>query len=693
MATDNFPQFARLVADAFQTIAKHDPLVVGVDGDALYERYLSAFPEGTNPKFKERTEHDCSCCKSFIRHAGNVVCVDGSVILTIWDYAAMSAPAPYAEIATALRALVLDAHITDLFRVGQNETSFGAETTRSQDKESGRALTWRHFYTGNIPKALRVLMPDGVRGDFRTTVAVFKRGLEELSPDAVDMVLSLVDANNLYRGAEHRPAVAEFQRMQREYLALRERERDTYAWTAARGPAARFRNTVIGTLVQDLSVGDDVERAVAAFEAKVAPQNYKRTTAVITPGMVKKAMETIESLGLESALERRYARLEDVAVTNVLWVDSSVKSLMKGGLADALMQHAVAAAAGDNAADEERAEPILITGFLWDVLPKVTGMDLLFKGAHVGNLVSLTAPIHPEPKQLFRWHNDFAWSYGGNVTDSIKERVKRAGGRVEGAALRISLSWFNFDDLDLHVYEPNQKGYRAAMGNHIWFSSRHGWTGGQLDVDMNAGHGTARDAVENVAWTTPPPDGAYKVVVNNFAKRESVDVGFNIEIECAGKVTHFSYNKAVRSQQDIHVCTLHMKGGRIDRFEEGDSGITSSAISQEKWGLRTETYVKVNLVTLSPNYWGEEPVGNKHFLFMLEGAKNDEAARGIYNEFLHPRLEKHRKVFEVIGDKTKCPPADDQLSGLGFSSTKADDVVVRVRQGKRQRLFKIHVGP
>jgi hypothetical protein len=35
-----------------------------------------------------------------------------------------------------------------------------------------------------------------------------------------------------------------------------------FAWTNAVGPASRFRNTVIGTLVQDLSEGVDVERAV-----------------------------------------------------------------------------------------------------------------------------------------------------------------------------------------------------------------------------------------------------------------------------------------------------------------------------------------------------------------------------------------------------------------------------------------------
>ncbi len=85
--------------------------------------------------------------------------------------------------------------------------------------------------------------------------------------------------------------------------------------------------------------------------------------------------------------------------------------------------------------------------------------------------------------------------------------------------------------------------------------------------------------------------------------------------------------------------------------------------------------------------------GNKHTFFLLDGAKNDEPTRGIYNEFLHPRLETHRKVFEVIGDKTKCQPIDNQLSGLGFSSTKHDSVIVRVgMQGKRQRLLNVKTG-
>jgi hypothetical protein len=688
---DNFQSFAKLVATDFQDLAKGHSVFV-VDHDALYEEYIAAFPVGSNPTFKSRTEHDCSCCKQFVRRAGGVVAVDDAgQFRTVWDRAAEKVGGHYGVVAVRMRDVVRGAGIRDLYRVGEKERGFGAAQSRSMDKDTKRAHTWEHFYTGEIPRSFRVSSPDQVRGDYRTTVQVFARGLVELSADAVATVLALVDANNLYRGAEHRPALLQFQKVQREFMSKVEgRQRDVFAWANAGNAAARFRNTVIGTLVQDLSEGQDVERAVRSFETKVAPQNYKRTTAVITPGMVKKAMETIESLGLESALERRFAVIGDVSVNDVKWVDGSVKPLMRGGIGDVLMQHA-ASVSRNAEADVDRAEEVGLDDFVAKILPETTSLDLLFSGAHVGNLMSLTAPCHPEPKQLFRWSNDFAWSYGGNVADSIAERVKKAGGKVDGAVLRISLSWFNYDDLDLHVYEPAGRGIRS-LGDHIHFRNKRGWTGGCLDVDMNAGSGTTREAVENVVWSVKPPDGVYGVVVNNYTHRETSDPGFVIEVESGGKLSHYSYNKVVRGQQDIAVARLFVKNGIVENYETGDPGITAANISQERWGLKTEQYVKVSAVMLSPNYWGSNAVGNKHTFFVIDGAKNDEATRGFYNEFLHPRLEPHRKVFEVIGDKTKCRPTEGQLSGLGFSSTKRGSFIVRSRQGKRQRVFNVRVG-
>lgn len=686
---DNFPAFALLVNTSFQNILKEAAFVTAVEADVLYAEYLAAFPEGTNPIFKKRTEHDCSCCRQFIRRAGNVISVRDGALITVWDAAAETAPYPYNVVATQMRAKVLSATISDLYRVGKKETSFGSRQTRSLDS-AGAVATWNHLHSGEIPRTLREESPDQVRGEYRTTTQVFERGLTELTTEAVETTLSLVDANALYRGEEHRHAIVEFQKAQRAFLSKDANGQRLFVWTNASGPAARFRNTAIGTLVQDLSAGMDTEAAVRSFETKVAPQNYKRTSALITSGMVKKAMETIAELGLEPALERRFATLADISVNDVKWVDGAVKSLMKGGIGDALMQHTVSqrAPAED---DEKHAEEIGLDSFV-KLLPEITGVEIFFKGAHLGNLVSLTAPRNPEPKQLFRWSNDFAWSYRGNVADSIAERVKKAGGKVEGAALRVSLSWSNFDDLDLHILQPPGRGIHA-LSESINFRSKRGWTGGTLDVDMNAGCGTTREPVENIVWMDRlMPDGAYKVEVNNFTHREASNPGFVIEVENVGKVSHFSFNKTVRHQQTVHVVTLHVSGGVVTRVEMGDAAITASNISQEVWGLKTEQYVKVSVVTLSPNYWGDNAIGNRHTLFMLEGAMNDEPTRGIYNEFLHARLEPHRKVFEIIGDKTKCQPTGGQLSGLGFSSTKRDSFLVRAYQGKKRRTFSVKVG-
>lgn len=690
--TLDFPAFARIVAASFRRLTTQNaPFITRVDGDALYEEYIKAFPAGTNPTFKVRTEHDCVCCKHFIRRVGNVVAINPDFhVSTIWDDAAKKAPHPYNLVAAALRDAVLSSPICGIFRVRSNEACFGAERTLSQDPLSQELRRWDHFFTGDIERALRVPSPGQVCGDYATTVAVFKRGLSEIHPSAIETVLDLIESNNLYRGEEHKAAILNFQKSQKGYLALKnEQTQNLFAWRHAADPSARFRGTVIGTLVQDLSSDVELDAAVRSFEAKVAPGNYKRTTTIITPMMIKQAMKTIEELGLEPALERRLAKIEDVSVSDVIWVSGNIRPKMKGGLADTLLAHAKRVT--PIVADANNAIDITMDDFMANVLPTATGLELLFQNEHVGNLMALTAPVHAEPRQLFRWPNDFGWSYCGNVTDSIRERVKKAGGRVDGALLRVSLSWGNYDDLDLHVREPDVRGVRA-LNNHIYFANRRGGTGGTLDVDMNAGGRHSREPVENVVWSAAVPDGAYRIEVHNYNKRENTDVGFVVEVECGGKLTHFSYNKAMKQSQTLGVATLHMKSGAIERIDGGDSAISSAAIKQTKWELTTETFVKVNVVTLSPNFWGSNAVGNRHTFFVLDGCKADEELRGIYNEFLHPRLEGHRKVFEVIGDKTKCQPTGEHMAGIGFSSTKKDAFVIRVRSGKAQRTYNVKIG-
>jgi hypothetical protein len=76
-------------------------------------------------------------------------------------------------------------------------------------------------------------------------------------------------------------------------------------------------------------------------------------------------------------------------------------------------------------------------------------------------------------------------------------------------------------------------------------------------------------------------------------------------------------------------------------------------------------------------------------MFILRGCKTDEETRGVYNEFLKSELNEHRKVFELIGNKTKCPTAQEQLSGIGFSSTLPGSLSVKVDFEDSSRMYEI----
>ena len=117
--------------------------------------------------------------------------------------------------------------------------------------------------------------------------------------------------------------------------------------------------------------------------------------------------------------------------------------------------------------------------------------------------------------------------------------------------------------------------------------------------------------------------------------------------------------------------------------------LPESSISKTVWNVTTGTFVPVNVIMNSPNYWDGHGVGNKHWFFMLNGCKNDDVARGFYNEYLKEEFNKHRKVFEIVGSKMMTEGTDQQLSGLGFSSTMRNSILVRVT-GKFSRILKVN---
>lgn len=314
------------------------------------------------------------------------------------------------------------------------------------------------------------------------------------------------------------------------------------------------------------------------------------------------------------------------------------------------------------------------------VMATATNIEVLMESRLSNNLVTLTAPVNKDAKNLFKWPNNFAWTYNGGVADSIKEKVRAAGGQTEGF-LRCSLAWSNYDDLDLHVVEPNNL--------EIYYSNRIGRSGGKLDVDENAGYGKTRKPVENIIWVNERKmlEGKYVVYVNNFHCRESVDTGFTLEIEHNGEVRQFVYDKPVKHKENVMVAEITYSKSKGIQIRELIPSTSHSSVSL--WNIDTNKFHKVNVMMLSPNYWDEQGIGNKHYFFMLDDCKNPEPVRGFFNEYLNSELTPHRKVFEVLADKMKTPYQEHQLSGLGFSSTMRNSVIVKV-DGTFSRTLKVN---
>jgi len=110
----------------------------------------------------------------------------------------------------------------------------------------------------------------------------------------------------------------------------------------------------------------------------------------------------------------------------------------------------------------------------------------------------------------------------GVFSAEMAERLRQAGAKQ--GEVEIGLIWHNRNDLDLHVLDPR--------GERIYFGSRLSQTGGELDVDRNAGCGSPTDSpVEHVVWAREAPHGSYKVGVHHYSNCGVSDpTPFEVEI-------------------------------------------------------------------------------------------------------------------------------------------------------------------
>lgn len=664
-----FSQLKQAIQANYESLVKDNPNIFykDVDRDKIWDVYLNAYPSET------RQEHNCNNCKSFLRQYSGITFIVGYKPVSIWDIDTDLIDEEYRTSIIAVKDYITSLPITNVFLTETKKIGTASNIDRIKN------TTWEHLSLnlGNI-QTTDIKDIDSKKGLTRTAKEVLKRALEELTSDAIENVIELIAQNSIYRGREFEGAVTGFNFFKAQYDELSNDEKDCFAWSVSLSNpnVTGIRNSAIGTLLVNLSEGMDLDTAVRKYESVVAPANYKRPTSLITPKMIEAAKEKINELGYLDSLYRRHAVATDLNVNDILFTDRS------WGISDVFGELAKDTLV--NPKTLSKVEGVSITDFIEKILPTIKSVDVLLENRHLSNLVTLLTAEHPNALSMFKWSNQFSWDYTGGIADSMKERVKAAGGNVDGV-LRFSIQWNDEDtkasvDFDAHAYEPGgahiyySSGYRKDQGN-----VKTGMTG-QLDVDMIR---PSDIGVENISWTdiSKMNDGDYKFVIHNYDGGRTT--GFKAQIEADGEIHDFYYPTHVNGYLDVATVTL--KEGVFTVKPALDSNTKISA--KQKWGVKTNQFTKVSTIMLSPNHW-QQQVGNKHFFFILDGCVTDETVRPFFNEFLKQDLNDHRKVFEVMAGKLKVPKSTNQLSGIGFSETQDNSLIVQVT-GSFKRNLKI----
>ena len=703
----NFKEFSEKVKERFSELSKTGKLFKSsLNGHDLWNLYITSFNKEDNPPFRdpESSTNNCNLDKSFIRRYGNVVAVDENYnIITMWDLD-LEKGNPYYNSAKAMSKALKNSPIQDVFfetfdelnslpyekcNKKQDVFRLGIEKNHKQySKEEvekfgvvkeGQVYQFFHFYA-DLPKIFVDTTDKSqatIMGNFRDSKTVFKRGLDEIHADTLNLVRDLINQGSLLDGQTHLYKIEQILLLKKEYDKLSSKEKDNWAWVKSFNLAfAKFRNELIGTLCVELSEGADLNLACENWNKRVDPANYMKAKAPITQKQIKEAQKFVEENEYSESFNRRFATLDDVNINEILHSNFGEQKLKSASIFDSVKP---STSTRHKRSQLENIEEVSIDKFMKDILPSCTSIEAFLENRMEGNLVALTTANDKESKMMFKWNNNFSWTYKNNLAgkSQIKQAVKDAGGKVDGV-LRFSITW-NEDgrdilDFDAHAKEPG--------GEHIYFGNYRGhktYMSGMLDVDMIRPH---KQGVENITWVdkNKMKDGVYKFWVNNYDRGSNK--GFKAEIEFEGNVYTYEHKSKVTSDQEVASVTL--KNG-IFSIEHK---IPAGESNKEVWGLETNNFHKVNLVCLSPNYWGENNSGNKHYLFMLDGCKSDTSLRSFHNENLNADLLQHRKVMEVLGNTTMLEPNSKQLCGLGFNATVKDELIVKL-SGNFKRTIKI----
>lgn len=586
-----------------------------------------------------------------------------------------------------------------VFGIRENHKQFSVEEIAKFGKVDDRIYVFNHFSL-LFPKHLLLSNDSSVESymsQFHSDFIVFKKGLDKISIPAIDTVLEHIESGRIINSEQHVERLVQFKARITEYNSVEPELRANLVWSWGRLSGGRIdgvnnlASSLLGTTLIELTklqenpYSAEYETELDKYNRYIDPVNYMKAQSAVSTKVINYAVKYLKDNNFEQALNRRSATIDDIDIAEIMYVGKESTEFNIPTKLDTFFE-----AAENNKkpikVDKSQVESMDIEYFFSEVMPVSKSVEVYLEPRFNKNMVNLITAENKEAKPIFKWGNNFSWTFNGNLgsTSQIKEKVKGRGGNTEGV-LRVSLSFPDTtDDYDLHIEKPFGANINYSRLRETLSCS------GRLDLDAQGrdGHQTPQNRVENCVWTdlSAMPIGNYIVKVNNYSKR-GLRFGFQVEIEAKGEITLLTLDinkkKFVKEYDTAIVARIRLNSQGEFEIIPGDFMlVTNGLVSSELYGLSTFQFHPVNLVCLSPNYWGNNQSGIKHYMFMLEGAKTKDPLMMFHPEQLVESLHEYRKVMEMFSKKNMVTAEEKQLAGVGFNATLPNDLIVRI-DGKK----------
>jgi hypothetical protein len=373
------------VRASFDAVASSHSRLFLTDVEGLSDLYLDSLPS-------ERQVHNCHCCRRFIGIYGGLVAImdTGETIPVMWNPDGV--PEFYRSAFAAMYAKVKRAKVMSVFLTKQ--ATWGNPVTGD----------WSHIAV--VPPAAliyreRALTAGQAMAAAKENLRTVATALSEFTAPMLDQALRLFEGDALARSEKFIGPV-------KWLRALHDRSKgrlgENMLWRAvALAPEGYChpKASVIGPLLDDIAAGLPFAEIKAKFDAKMQPLLYQRPQVAPSAGNIKAAEALAEKLGIAPALERRFARIEELQTVWTPFKPSETPAPAGGGVFAHLKPKD---AAGTVRPVDMPAGTMTWEKFARTILPNATAVEIGIPAQ--GRFIALTTAVHADAPPLLKWDRD-----------------------------------------------------------------------------------------------------------------------------------------------------------------------------------------------------------------------------------------------------------------------------------------------